>query len=99
MHSTVLISMELKEFQSIVKQAVKDALRSECDSLVIGSTETLKPFLSRKEAAELLSVSLTTLNDWSKSGIVASYKLGSRVRYRMSDIQDALRKQHTKLSA
>ena len=99
MNNTVLITMDANAFRSLVASAVKDAVQKEFESFSIKSTETLKPFLSRKEAAELLGVSLPTLNDWSKSGTVPSYKLGSRVRYRLADIQAALHKQHTKLCA
>ena len=91
--------MDATDFKSLVVSAVKDAVKSELESLSLRPTEALKPFLSRKEAAELLGVSLPTLNDWSKSGIVPSYNLGSRVRYRLSEKQAALRKQHTKLCA
>lgn len=97
--NTVLIPMNADDFISWVVTAVREAVKTEFESRSFDSAEGLKPFLSRKEAAELLGVSLPTLNDWSKSGVVPSYKLGSRVRYRLSDIQTALRKQHSKLSA
>lgn len=99
MPNTVLISMDAKDFRSFIASAVKDAVKSEFESRSFNITDGPKTYLSRKEAAELLCVSLPTLNDWSKSGIVPSYKLGSRVRYRLTDIQAALRKQHTKLCA
>lgn len=98
-YNSVLITMNADDFKSLVATAVKEAVKSEFESRYLKPTEALKPYLSRKEAAELLGVSLPTLNDWSKSGIVPSYKLGSRVRYRLSEIQAALRKQHTKLCA
>lgn len=91
--------MNADDFKSLVATAVKEAVKSEFESQSFNITEGPKTYLTRKEAAELLGVSLPTLNDWSKSGIVPSYKLGTRVRYRLVDIQTALRKQHTKLCA
>ncbi len=43
-------------------------------------------YLSRKEAAGLLKISLPTLNDWTKLGLLKSYKIGSRVLYRKEEI-------------
>lgn len=98
-YNSVIITMNADDFKSLVATAVKEAVKSEFESRSFNTTDGPKTYLSRKEAAELLCVSLPTLNDWSKSGIVPSYKLGSRVRYRLVDIQTALRKQHSKLCA
>lgn len=46
--------------------------------------------LSRQETAEYLKVSLTTLNNWRKSGTLTPVGIGKRVLYRMSDIQECL---------
>ena len=46
--------------------------------------------LTRKETAKRLNVSLTTLNTWSRRGIIQSKKVGSRVRYLESDVLAAL---------
>lgn len=46
--------------------------------------------LNRKEVAELLSVSLPTLNVWSKNGLLKPIKLNTRVRYLKSDIEALL---------
>lgn len=65
--------------------------------------DTLKPFLqdqkppqeeqfkTRKETAELLRITLPTLNEWSKLGILQSCKVGSRVLYRVSDIEKCIK--------
>jgi excisionase family DNA binding protein len=46
--------------------------------------------LTRQEAAKILNVSLPTLHFWTKEGIVKGTRVGSRVRYRMTDIEAAL---------
>ena len=48
-------------------------------------------YLTRRETAKLLSISLVTLNEWSKKGILQSYRIGGRVRYKKSEIDHALR--------
>lgn len=44
-------------------------------------------YLTRFETAEMLSISLTTLNDWTRKGILHSYKLGNRTYYKLSLIE------------
>ena len=46
--------------------------------------------LTRQEAARMLNVSLPTLHFWTKEGIVKGTRIGSRVRYRLTDIEAAL---------
>lgn len=46
--------------------------------------------LTRHETADLLRVSLVTLNDWTNKGILLSYRLGNRVYYKRSEIDAAM---------
>ena len=49
-----------------------------------------QPTLSRKEAAEKLGVTLTTLWHWQKSGYLKPVKIGTKVMYRPCDIENLL---------
>lgn len=49
-----------------------------------------KAILTRREAAELLSVSLTTLKTWSDQKIIRAYKLGGRIYYKEKELLNAL---------
>jgi excisionase family DNA binding protein len=49
-------------------------------------------YLNRFEVASLLKISLPTLNNWSKSGILQSYRIGNRVLYREDEINSSLQK-------
>ena len=46
----------------------------------------------RQEAADKLRISLVTLDNWTKSGIINSRKIGTRIYYTGSDINNALEK-------
>lgn len=50
-----------------------------------------KTILTRKEAAKLLSVSLTTLKTWSDLGLIKRYQLGGRIYYKTYELINALR--------
>lgn len=50
------------------------------------------PTLTRKETAEKLGVTLTTLWHWQKSGYLTPVKIGTKVMYRPSDVDELLLK-------
>ncbi len=47
-------------------------------------------WLSRKDVSELLGISLPTIHQWGKQGILKPYKIGNRVRFKQSDIEKTL---------
>jgi len=52
-------------------------------------------YITRQETAEILRISLPTLNEYTKKGILSGYRLGSRVRYKKNEVENALNKMHT----
>lgn len=52
--------------------------------------KTPERFLSRTQTAKMLSISLTCLSDWSRRGILNPMKLGNRVYYKYSSIENKL---------
>ncbi len=48
-------------------------------------------YLTRKEVAELLSISLPTLHDWSKRKILNPYRIGNRVYFKIDEIDQSLK--------
>jgi excisionase family DNA binding protein len=51
--------------------------------------------LKRKEAADLLGISLVSLNTWTKAGLIKAYKISTRVYYNRSDIDEALKRMNS----
>ncbi|UPT69400.1 MAG: helix-turn-helix domain-containing protein [Flavobacterium sp. JAD_PAG50586_2] len=47
-------------------------------------------FLTRKEVADMFDVSIVTVSNWSRSGVLLSKGMGNRVYFLMSDIQKQL---------
>jgi excisionase family DNA binding protein len=74
------------------------------DQLATAIAEKLQPYFplqtiekskseaykTRKETAEMLNISLPTLNEYTKKGILKGYKVGVRVLYKLSEIESAL---------
>lgn len=52
--------------------------------------ETNNDLITRRETAQLLGVTLPTLHTWSKSGKLKAYHIGTRVRYKKSEVLKAL---------
>lgn len=49
-------------------------------------------YISRKEVAKLLKISLPTLSEWTKHGWLVAYKIGSRVLYKMQEVELSISK-------
>lgn len=49
------------------------------------------PTLGRKETAKLLGVSLATLWKWAKEGYLVPVKIGTKVMYKATDIDEILK--------
>ena len=74
-----------------LKQSIIDEIRNELKEI----TKNFKPvsppeYITRKEAAKILKVSLVTLHDWNKKGILKPYRLGNLIRYKRSELDKAL---------
>lgn len=76
-----------------LKTVISDTVRLEL-SKQLGSTKATKEdteLLTRKEAARFLGVSLPTLLDFTKSGKVTGYRIGTRVRYKRAELEQSLK--------
>lgn len=50
-----------------------------------------KELLSRKEAAQFLSISLSTLKNWTYSKLIKGYRLGGKVYYKKNELIKSLK--------
>lgn len=75
------------EFKAIVRTEVQQILIE----LPPTTTESSPEFITRKETAKILGVSLPTLHEWTKNGTIPALRIGSRVRYKISDVYASLK--------
>jgi excisionase family DNA binding protein len=66
------------EIKLVLKQNAKDIINDEI-------------LMTREATAELLSISLVTLWKYSRDGLFPAYRIGSRVRYKKSEVLLALK--------
>ncbi|MGL4956533.1 MAG: helix-turn-helix domain-containing protein [Bacteroidales bacterium] len=53
-------------------------------------THDQSDYLTRRELAKRLSVTFPTLHDWTRKGILKAYRMGKRVYYKASEVEDRL---------
>ena len=85
MERKIYTTISEEEITEIVNQKVEQAINKDADKL-----PNYPEILSRKEVAELLGISLVTLWTWSKKGIIPSYVIGTRIRYKKAEVLKAL---------
>ena len=78
-----------KEFKLWIKEALKEYFEEE-RAAQKKAPSNVEPFISRKEAASLLCISLVTLTDWMKKGL-PFHKPRGRVYFMRSEILDHIK--------
>ena len=88
---TNILQLENTNALDFKNEIVKDVITA-----LKGFANTLQPdneqLLTREETAKMLSVSLVTLWDWTRKDIIPAYRIGNKVRYKKSEVSEALQK-------
>ena len=92
MDNLILSTYTPEELTGIINHAVIEAVKKIQPP---ASTLQREILLTRKETADKLKISLVTLNDWTKRGLIQSYLIGGRVLYKESEIEASLYKTQT----
>jgi len=82
----ILHQTPLEDIRALIVEAVAD----QCKKCQLNKPEEPERIFDRKQTAKQFGISLVTLNEYTKNGIVKAVRIGSRVRYRQSDIESAL---------
>ena len=89
---TILTSLDQNEFKNLISQTVSNAVQLELSKVSHSETPTQKQFFSRQETAKMLGISLVTLDSYIKAGFINAFRLGYKIRFKHSDILQALTK-------
>lgn len=87
MNSIILQGINTDDLKKIFREVLEERLKQESKAKESGKR---LDYLTRFEVVEILKISLPTLNNWSKSGIVQSYRIGNRILYKSEDIEKAI---------
>lgn len=79
----ILLSFSKQEFEQIIRNCIKAELQN-------GITQSPAPpkagFISRKEVVRILGISIVTLGDYCKRGMIPSYRIGCRVLFKEHEV-------------
>ena len=88
----VLCPVSVNDLVKAISQNVVDTLTP----LLYPATEkpTLDPelYITRKETAEMLRVTLPTLHKYTVAGLIPAYRMGRKIRFKRHEVQQALTK-------
>lgn len=81
-----LLPISIERMEDSMRKVFAELL---CEDHSSKSTSSDADYLTRKETAQILRVTLPTLYDWTKRGYLQSYRMGSRIRYKRSEVNEA----------
>jgi len=86
MENSILIrNLTVEELREIIRITVKEEIQ---EASTFKKKETI--YLTRKEAAAFLKISLPTLWAYTRTGRINGFKMGSRVLYKLEDLENNL---------
>jgi len=73
------------------KESILKDIREELKKLSLNFQPQIpSEYVTRKELSKILKVSVITLADWEKKGVIKSYLIGNLVRYKRAELDHAL---------
>jgi excisionase family DNA binding protein len=85
MQGIVLDSISRDEFQNLIRECVREELRSQSQENPQSSSNE-DELINSKEAASLLRISLPTLHKWKKQGRIPFHRIGTRIRFNKAEV-------------
>lgn len=82
----IFTELTIEELTSIINKEVAKTL-TQLKSLYIPDD-----ILTKREVAEYFQVSTKTIEAWTDSGWLISYRIGNQIRFKKSEIQNAMNK-------
>ena len=89
-----IIQIDTINAEHFRSELVKDVVNALKQSVLKNPDNNDEIFLTRQETANLLSISLVTLWDWTKKDIIPAYRIGYKIRYKKSDVLNSLSKKN-----
>jgi len=84
-NSVIIQNVSREEIADLLRQVVKEELTA------LQTKEPDLKYRTRKEVCKLLNISLPTLAEYTRSGIIIGKKIGSRILYEEASVQAAVR--------
>lgn len=83
-NSIILQNLDTESLKAIIREVNAEMVES------FQPKQSKEQYLTRKETAQTLRVSLPTLNELTKKGKLTGYRLNGRVLYKSSEVDSSL---------
>ena len=93
MQYILLQGIKLDDFLYQIEKTIESKVNEKLDQF---RPKPKLEYLTRAEASKMLRISLPTLNQITKDGILASYRIKQRILYRSDEVEEALVKRNFK---
>jgi excisionase family DNA binding protein len=88
MNSIILQGINSADLKTLFREVLEEKRKQESKPEESGKRLA---YLNRFEVAEILKISLPTLNNWSKAGTLQSYRIGNRILYKSDEIEQSVK--------
>ncbi|WP_312390928.1 helix-turn-helix domain-containing protein [Chryseobacterium sp.] len=85
-----IIQITPEKLESIIEIAIKKGVEQARN--IFSKPSIQEEYLTRKEAAKKLKISIGTLYNWTKSGKLPSHKIDRKVLYKETEIKEFINK-------
>jgi excisionase family DNA binding protein len=92
MNDLMLSPISIGELRTVISETVSNEVNR---ILSLNNKPEQPEYYTRKQTAKLLGISLVTLNEWQRTGLVPAYRINTRVRYKREDVLNSLSKIQT----
>ncbi|VBB48196.1 conserved hypothetical protein [uncultured Paludibacter sp.] len=89
MEQILLNGISFEQLENSLRTIVADEISKQ--TAKSEPTDNLPDLLTRKQTSAYLGISLPTLNEWTKSGVISAKRIGNRVRYEKQVVLNSLK--------
>lgn len=83
MAKIIIYEISPEEFGNLIRESLIEIIPQ-----LLKSNDPV--YLTRKQTADFLGVSLVTLHAWTKNGLLTKYRISNRIRYSKSEVEETL---------
>ncbi|MET3732924.1 helix-turn-helix domain-containing protein [Moheibacter stercoris] len=88
MESILLTQVTPVQFEQLISEAVGKKLEE--FKKIFTHTSSNDKLLTRKESAKFFGVSISTIDNWRREGKIIPYYIGSKVRFKRGELEQAM---------
>ena len=90
MPTLITAGIDYPQFFDDLRAVIRHELQAHAPAAPVGNTAPADELLSIREAATLLGVTVQSIHEWKRRGLLPYHKLGSRSYIKRADVVGAL---------